>query len=764
MDTIKGLTQNQVKQRIKEDKVNHRQKKLTKTYKEIFTSNTFTLFNLFNIIILLALLSVGAYTNILFMGVVISNWFLSIYQEIKAKRILENLTLLNKSEVTVLREDTYQKISTELLVIDDVVELNTGIQVPSDLIILQGQVEVNESLLTGEADNIAKSIGETLLSGSYVVSGKVLAKVINVGKDNYVNKITAGLKNLKTQKSELLTQLNKIVKIASIFIIPFAIILLFSGLYIQGNNLRDVVVTTAASLIGIMPKGLVLLTTLSLMVGVIKLARKKTLAQDLTSVEMLARVDMICLDKTGTITTGEMKVINYHSVSDDQLILNSIIKYNVDSNATITAIRKYLKSGDILEGNLVESFSSERKYSSVNLKGKGTYYLGANEILFKDSDPFNLKASKTMSRYIVLAYCKKENQIGLNDELIPLGYFEIVDTLRDNAQELIEYFYSQDVDIKIISGDNPITVSVIGKSVGIRNYDKYLDLSEVKKIDNDCLNYTVFGRSSPWQKQELIKLFQNNGNTVAMTGDGVNDILALRQANCSITVKSGSDAARQVSQLILMDDDFSFVPNIINEGRRVVNNITLVASLFLVKTVFSFLITIITILTGSAFPYIPIHMTVVGMFAEGIPAFILALQPSEKKVNNRFMESVYLNTLPTGILITIYYLIIQFLLPKFMIVTSGELSSLLVLITGFVWLVQLFIISQPFNILKFILWISMEIGFFSTLFIFKDFLEISTLNLELFFIFILLAGASYFILLLLKKLLILVRGESIVEV
>lgn len=753
---IKGLSTKEVEIRISKNQVNKQCGKLTKSYKEIFINNTFTAFNLFNIVILIALLSVRAYSNTLFMGVVISNWVIGVYQEIKAKRILEKLSILNQSKVDVLRDDVFISISTQDIVIDEVVRLVSGQQVPSDMVVLSGKAELNESLLTGESENVTKEKDSELLSGSFVVSGEIIAKVIKVGADNYVNKITAEVKTLKSTDSLLIKQLNQIVKFTSYFIVPFGILLILSGHFIQHLPFEKIVPAASAALLGIMPKGIVLLTTFSLFVGVIKLANKKTLAQELSSIETLARVDVICLDKTGTITTGNMKVIDVITSDSEALAaaMGSILQYNIDRDATIIAIREYFKANTNIAGEMLEPFSSQRKYSSVSLNGKGTYYLGAVDILFKDSDPFNIKDVVSNKRYLAVAYCKKEQYIGLAENLIPLGLLVLEDQLRENAKEIIEYFNREGVATKIISGDNAKTVSMIAKQAGISNYDNYVDLS---KVDNATLpeiaeKYTIFGRSTPWQKQELVKALQANNHTVAMTGDGVNDILALKQANCSITVVSGSDAARQVSQLILMDNDFASLPVTINEGRRVVNNITLTASLFLVKTIFSFLITLLSLVGSINYPYVPLHLTIAGLFAEGIPSFFLTLEANKKRIEGNFFYTIMANALPSGLLIVVFYIAIQFILGPSLHISHHEQTTLIIMMTGFVWLIQLFSICRPFTLKNLILFISMEVGFFATLFFFRDFLKLSTLSFNGIVVFLIIAVVTYPLQMLLEKL------------
>ncbi len=594
----KGLSYEEVKKRQEEGKVNYDTSVPTKSIKKIIYDNFFTLFNLINLILGVAIFMVGSYKNMLFLGIIILNTAISTIQEIHSKKIVDKLAIMASNKIKVIRDGKKQEISIYELVLDDIVELSTGNQIPTDSIILEGKLQVNEAFLTGEPDTIYKKQGDTLLSGSFIVSGKGIAKITSIGEDNYTAKISSGAKYIKKINSQIMTSLNKIIKFLSIAIIPIGIALFYTQLQVNDITFQEAVIKSVAGIIGMIPEGLVLLTSTVLAVSVIRLSKQKVLVQELYCIETLARVDTLCLDKTGTLTEGIMEVKDFIALKQEKRemanVLANIAKNSPDENATMEAIRNYFtKIEKKWKASQKIAFSSQTKWSAIGFEEKGTYLLGAPEIVLKkDFNTYQKDIEKYAKDYrvLVVAHTKeevKENQLPEKLELI--GYLCILDKIRKEAKNTLKYFEKQGVDIKIISGDNPLTVSKIGKQVGLKNYDSYLDMSTVKEeeIEKVATKYTIFGRVSPLQKEQLVKAMQQQNKTVAMTGDGVNDVLALKTADCSIAMANGSDASKAVSQLILLDSNFASMPKVVLEGRRTINNIQRSATLFLVKTIYS---------------------------------------------------------------------------------------------------------------------------------------------------------------------------------
>lgn len=595
----KGLSSQEVKKRQEEGKVNYETSVPTKTIKKILYDNFFTLFNLINLILGVAIFMVGSYKNMLFLGIIILNTAISTIQEIHSKKIVDKLAIMASNKIKVIRDGKKQEISIYELVLDDIVELSTGNQIPTDSIILEGKLQVNEAFLTGEPDTIYKKQGDTLLSGSFIVSGKGIAKITSIGEDNYTAKISSGAKYIKKINSQIMTSLNKIIKFLSIAIIPIGIALFYTQLQVDDITFQEAVVKSVAGIIGMIPEGLVLLTSTVLAVSVIRLSRQKVLVQELYCIETLARVDTLCLDKTGTLTEGIMEVKDFIALKQEKRemanVLANIAKNSPDENATMEAIRNYFtKIEKKWKASQKIAFSSQTKWSAIGFEEKGTYLLGAPEIVLKkDFNTYQKDIEKYAKDYrvLVVAHTKeevKDNQLPEKLELI--GYLCILDKIRKEAKNTLKYFEKQGVDIKIISGDNPLTVSKIGKQVGLKNYDSYIDMStieEEEEIEKVATKYTIFGRVSPLQKEQLVKAMQQQNKTVAMTGDGVNDVLALKTADCSIAMANGSDASKAVSQLILLDSNFASMPKVVLEGRRTINNIQRSATLFLVKTIYS---------------------------------------------------------------------------------------------------------------------------------------------------------------------------------
>ena len=727
-----GLTNKQVLQRKEEYLFNYDTSVQTKSIKRILFDNFFTLFNFINLILAIAVFSVGSYKNMLFLGVVIINTAISTIQEIHSKRVVDKLSLLAVSKAKVIRNSKKEEVSIYDIVLDDIIEFSTGNQIPTDCIVKSGEVLVNESFITGEQDSVTKVPGDMILSGSYIISGKCIAKVEHVGEDNYTYKISSGAKYVKKINSEIINSLKKIIKYITFAIIPIGSLLFYTQLNVDGNTFQDAVVKSVAAIIGMIPEGLVLLTSTVLAVSVIRLSKSKVLVQELYCIETLARIDTLCLDKTGTLTEGSMEVKNFipiNSTKDDMSnILANIAKSSEDENSTIKAIKNYFTniSNEFIVNTKIP-FNSKSKWSGINYKNVGTYIIGAPEFVLKNN--FNnytdeLKKYNKDYRVLVLAHSNNAfNNKQLPDNIELIGFILILDKIRKEASDTIKYFKKQGVDIKIISGDNPITVSKIAKQVGIQDYKKYIDMSTLKEdddISNIVTNYTIFGRVSPVQKKLLVEALQKNGKTVAMTGDGVNDVLALKASDCSIAMANGSDATKNISQLVLLDSNFASMPKVVAEGRRTINNIGRSASLFLVKTIYSIFLAVLFIFVGESYPFMPIQLTLISVVTIGIPSFMLALEPNKERVKGKFFKNIISKSLPTASMVIIAIAILT-ILNKFNIITDSYFSSLSIIITGICALTLLFVLSKsrksentklPFSIYRLSIAISMSILFF----------------------------------------------------
>lgn len=716
MEKIKGLTTKQVDELTKEGLVNYETDVKTKSIGQIIATNFFTLFNFLNLGLGLAIFFVGEYKNLLFLGVVICNTFISTVQEIRSKLTVDKLSLLNEPKTTVIRNGKEEEIDIHKIVLGDITKLSPGNQIVTDSTLIDGEVLVNESLITGESEPITKIKGDELLSGSFIVSGHCYAKTIHIGKDNYTAKISAEAKYLKKVNSEIMTFIKRIIKYISIAIIPVGILLFMHQLGLDGNTFNEAVVNTVAALIGMIPEGLVLLTSTVLAISVMRLSKYKVLVQELYCIETLARVDTICLDKTGTLTEGEMEVskvipLDLTPMSDITDALG-IMSYHMEiDNQTMQAInKKYARKNDYKPLEIVP-FSSQTKWSGISFENE-SYIIGAPEIVLKDTKSIKKELDNYAkeSRVVLLAKSKTKLNKKLPTDIEPMALILINDKIRKDAKQTLEYFKQQGVDIKLISGDNPITVAGVAKKVGLDNI-KYVDMNETKlPIDKLAKEYNVFGRVKPNQKKALILELKKQGHTVAMTGDGVNDVLALKEADCSIAMNSGSDAARNVSQLVLLDSNFSSMPKVVGEGRRSINNIQRSSSLFLCKTTYATLLAVIFLFLDRAYPFIPIQLTLTSMVTIGIPSFILALEPNNERINGRIIINVLRKSLPTALTIVTNIIIIT-ILPEVIRLTEPEVSTLAVLLTGFTGFMLLYKISVPFNTLRRILFISM-IGLF----------------------------------------------------
>ncbi|UWD47550.1 HAD-IC family P-type ATPase [Clostridioides difficile] len=716
-----GLNSEQLQSRIDDNLINVFDNGKTKTYKQIFKDNIFTLFNLINLVLVCLLVSVGSFKNTLFIFIAVINTIIGVIQEIRAKRLLDKLSVIVSSKVSVIREKEKREIDVQKLVLDDIMILKTGNQICADSKVLEGKLEVNESLITGESDIIVKSKGDFLYSGSFVVSGDAFVKVENIGKDNYANKIASDAKISKKHNSQLRNSLNAILKVVGVIIIPLGVILFVKQHFGNGDSIVTSVVGTVAAVNGMIPEGLTLLTSIALAVGTIKLASHKTLVQELYCVETLARVDTLCLDKTGTITEGKMQVddiVMLEKVNVNE-IMGNLCNSLKDDNATLNAIRdKYAISDTYKVKNLIP-FSSARKYSGVVFENEGTYLIGAFEFIFKDRYK-DLKIeiekySKAGNRVIALAHSNsymEDNNIP--EDIKPLAFILILDKIRDEAKETLEFFYNEGVDIKIISGDNPITVSEVARKAGLKTASRFIDattLKNEKDIYNAVDKYSVFGRVSPQQKKQMIVALKQQNRTVAMTGDGVNDVLALKEADCSIAMASGSDATKNVSNLVLLDSNFASMPKVVMEGRKVINNIQRASSLFLVKTIFSFFLSLLTLFFFSRqYPFVPIQLSLIGAVTVGIPSFFLALEANRSRISGNFLLNILKNALPGALCVTLNVIIVYNIV-EYLGYSSSVFSTMCAILTGICGLLILRQQCLPFNKERLFLIVSMTIAF-----------------------------------------------------
>lgn len=708
-----GLTAAEVNARIEAGKINIADDSSDRTTGKIIRDNLLTYFNLIFLVITVLLCIAGAFRDLTFLPIIIGNILIGIVQELRAKKTLDKMKILNAGHAVVIREGKRQKVTAEELVIDDLVWLSSGDAICADSVVVSGEITVNESMLTGEADGIVKKENEELLSGSFVVSGEGYARLTRVGNDSYISKLTNEAKALKKgEESEMIRSINMFVKVIGIIIIPMSVILFVQAFVFRNASFRTSITSMVASIIGLIPEGLYLLTTLALAVSMMKLAKDKVLLHDMKSIESLARVDVLCVDKTGTITKPEMTVTEIVSCDDSMNeVFTDYVMSSIDNNATAVALKKYLNDNNVMNGKRTASkvypFNSTVKYGAMAFDGD-FYVLGAPEFIIKTGfnnlkDEISQYTTKGY-RVIVLAKAESLTRDGVIDgEILPLGFVVLANEIRDNAVETFTYFKEQGVAIKVISGDNPVTVSEVARQAGIENAEKYVDastLTDNMMISEAIAKYTVFGRVTPKQKQQFVKALKMQGHTVAMTGDGVNDILALKDADCSVAMASGSEATAQAAQIVLLDSDFSRMPEIVLEGRRVVNNVQRSASLFLVKNIFSLLLTIFSTVLMISYPLMPSQVSLISMFTIGIPGFLLALEPNKSRIKGHFLGNVLLKALPAGLtdFFAVSALVIcghVFNIPSTDIATA---STLLIAVVGFMIMIK---ISHPFNKFKY---------------------------------------------------------------
>lgn len=742
MKNIRGLGEKEVEERIAKGLVNKVEVGKTKSIKEIIIGNIFTYFNILNIGLALAILISGiifgrfwySFKNCLFLGVIICNTTISIVQEVMSKKTIDSLSVMTSIKPKLLRGGEIQSLNIEDIVIDDVLKYELGSQVIVDGEILDGTVEVNESFITGEAKTILKKEGDKLLSGSFVVSGECFARTIHVGKDNYINTISYEAKKIENNKSVIFNSFEKLVRILSYILIPLGVLLFLNQYIVVQSSLSDSIINTVAALIGMIPEGLVLLTSSVMAVSVVKLSREKVLVQQLYCIETLARVNVICLDKTGTITTGNMKINsvitkNKEKEEFDEIIQN-IVNVLPDNSSTFKAIRDRFKNKFEVENDGIIQFSSERKFSACKIDNV-SYYIGAPEYVLKSNlSLIDGDIKEMQNNYRVLVVASKEGELKeVPHDLKVEGYILIEDEIRHEAKDTLNFFKEQGVKVKIISGDNYKTVMQIASRVGLRNlHGVDATMVDTDKIDDIVRENDIFGRVTPNMKKEIVKALKRNGYTVAMTGDGVNDVLALREADCSVAMASGADAAKSVSQLVLLDSNFASMPKIVAEGRRNINNIERSSSLLLVKTIYTILLILTSIFFKSQYFFVPIQLTLITSCTIGIPSFILALEPNHNLVDGKnFLLKIVRKSLP-GSLTVFLNIILILLFQRFFEINVETMNALAVLITGITGFIHLYHVSKPFNYLRGMMFLLLLIIFSYGALFQREFFVLATFN------------------------------------
>lgn len=739
MKKINGLTNREVEEKIALGKVNKINFETSESISTIIKKNIFTYFNAIFMILAILVIFAGAFRNLTFLIVVTINVLIGIFQQIRSKMVLDKLSLLDKCKYSIIRDNKETIVYSDELVEGDYVKLSSGNQVPADGVLVDGKLFVNESLLTGEQDEREKMVNSNLLSGSFVVSGSAIVKLTNVGDESYSSKIMKESKKIKENKTEMIKAIDRIVLVAGIVIIPIGLLLFGESYFVNKFSYSESVVRMVSALIGMIPEGLYLLTTVALALSAMRLAEKKVLLHDMKSIESLARTDVLCIDKTGTITTNEMEVIDifdeneisYLDKEKDKKLLELVNYVNSinDNNATINALREYLKNIKSKKLNMLEyeNFNSKNKYSYIKISENITYKLGAPDVLL-NKDYNHLISKRTINGERIIVFVKEEN-----NECVPILFISLKNEIRKNAREIIKFFNDREVEIRVISGDNPVTVSFIAKEVGIKNFDLFVDCSLLKTRDelkNAVDKYKIFGRVSPEQKREIIKLIKENGLKVAMTGDGVNDILAMKEADCSIAMGNGSDAAREAAQVVLLDSDFGNMRNIVYEGRKNINNITRSASLFTYKNIFSLLLSIYAIIFTIAYPLEPNQVSLGSAFTIGIPAFFLTFEENQKKQqNDEFWKNIFLKSLPSAI---ISFLAIVCMVKCSVIfdINSNDLTtacSYLFFTGGFIILYKC---AKPLNKYRTIVFIGCILGMIITINMIPEFFSIRSISLK----------------------------------
>lgn len=748
-----GLTQEEVNERIEKGWKNEEMSSITKTKREIIQENMCTLFNLLNLLIAVLLGMVGAWSNMFFILIIIANSLIGILQELHAKKLVDDLSLLIAPSVEVLRDDKQIVMDASDLVMDDVMVLDSGKQILCDSIIVRGEVEVNEALLTGEADPIHKKLGDHLLSGSSIISGKCYARVEHIKGDNYATRIANEAKQLRGIHSELLGSMKKVTKITSYIILPLGILLFIEAFFLRSDPLFDAVVFSSAGLLGMLPKGLVLLISTSLALGVARLAKAKILIQELYALETLAHVDVLCLDKTGTITCGDMQVEEVYAFStkgmDDipvERLISSFFYHSDDNNATFQALQSYVHVEDHFQPSKKIPFSSSRKWSGISFAKYGSILVGAPDKLLERIPDDLERFMREGKRVLILAYQRKEIDSSLSlQNVIPLQAVILQDTIREHAVETFAYFKAEGVTLKVISGDHPVSVAAVAKQAGIEGYERIVDMSTLPKDVDVCAlveQNTIFGRVTPMQKKQLVQALQANEHVVAMSGDGVNDILAMKEADCSIAIAKGSDAACQVAQVVLMDSDFTALPQALLEGRRVVNHVSRVAGVFFIKTIYSTLLSILCVLLNVPFPFFPIQITLLDLVIEAFPAFLTMLEPDHKKLQGSFLSSVMQRAFPYALAILCVVLLLYGICP---LLNIEEQDMITMMYSSVACINMLGVIrsSLPFTPLRFFVCVSMVTGFLVAVLLFHELLHVQPLPIQSMLLTVLLSVAGF---------------------
>ena len=745
-DPAIGLTSGEVQLRAENGYGNQASSSPTKTIGQIVKTNTLTFFNLVFVVLAACLIAVGSYTNLLFLIIAAANTGIGIFQEVRSKRAIDRLTLLAEQKISCMRDGMPEELPSSELVRDDIVAFENGSQICADAVILTGQVTVNESLLTGETDAIPRMPGDALKSGSFISGGHCTARLTHVGSDSYASRLAEEAKsNVKLAKSEMMRSLDRLIRVIGILLVPVGICLFISQYRMQGLPAKEAVEATVAALIGMIPEGLYLLTSIAIAVGVLRLSRRKVLVRDMNCVEILARVDTLCVDKTGTITEPGMDVdrlllLDEESFPEDRVMEMLAAFYdNMEAdNDTGQALSSYFKQDSDWEALEFFPFTSETKWSGITFREKGSYLIGAPEFIMgsrikelkKKIRPW---AEQGMRVLLAVSYDGTPDVHGLEEgQIHPMALILITNRLRKEAAETFRYFREQGVSIRVISGDNPATVSQVAIQAGIEGADRFVDASALKSdssLEAAAEKYKVFGRVTPEQKCRLIRALQKNGHTVAMTGDGVNDVLALKEADCGIAMASGSQAACQIAQLVLLNSDFQSMPAIVAEGRRVINNIQRAASLFLVKNIFSLLLSLVSLFAGFPYPLLPLQLSLIGSLTIGIPSFFLALEPNNSRVEGHFLSNVFYKALPGGLTNLVLVLGVELYAYAFAF-PREQLYTISAVIVLFVGLLVLFQVCRPFDWKRRVIWGSMASAAVICLFFFGSLFSLTPLTLQ----------------------------------
>ncbi len=738
-ETYTGLSKEEVRQRVEQGLINETNTSVSKSTSEIIRTHSLTYFNFLNLFLGVIVILSGQFKNMTFLGIIIINTVIGIFQELKVKKLVDGLSVITATKAMVVRAGARKEIPIDHIVMDDVIVVESGNQISADSIVLESTgIEVNESMITGESRPVKKKAGDTLYSGSYLVAGSGLARVEHVGKDNYATKLAAQAKDKKRATSEMQDSIKRIIKVVGFIIIPVGILLFLSQRSVEGTTLSNAMVNTVAGVIGMIPEGLVLLTSVSFILGVGRLATKRALVQEMEAIEALARVNVLCTDKTGTITTGELEVTEIISLADQdsddiRAIMNEIAFAFDDVNSTQTALMNYFtNTGD---WNVIDAipFSSARKYRAISFEDHGAYVLGAPDFIMKGDEALAARVEKYSQKGLRVLLLASARRISSEEELVegisPIGLILISDCIRTEARATFEYFASQKVAVKVISGDNPATVSHIAVEAGLENGEKYVDATELPESDSELKeavrDITVFGRVTPEQKQRIIKAYQADGKVVGMVGDGVNDVLALKDADCGIAMAAGSDAAKQVAHIVLLDSDFACMKDIVREGRMVISNIERVSALYLTKTIYSVLLCVIFIIIGRSYPFIPIHLSLISATAIGIPSFLLALEQTETVTQGGFLQHVLRLALPGALVMVVDMLIIQ-IFGVFFGLSPEVVSTYNLLVAGCISLMVLMQVCSPLNLKRKILCIAMIVLFCGGVLFFGGFFSVSS--------------------------------------